>query len=52
MVFYRAYPVLGGIRYYVATAQGRKEKAIAEAEKWIEANRLDGENFVVELIEL
>jgi hypothetical protein len=52
MEFYRAYPVLDGIRYYVATAQGRKEKAIAEAKAWIETNRLDRENFVIELIEL
>jgi hypothetical protein len=52
MAFYRAYPVLGGIQYYVATAQGRKEKDVVEMERWIAANRLDGENFVIELVEL
>jgi hypothetical protein len=41
---YRAMPVLqGGNRYYVPTAQGTMPKAIAEAEKWIARNRLDGE---------
>jgi hypothetical protein len=41
---YRATPVLqGGGRYYVPAAQGTMPKAIAEAEKWIAWNRLDGE---------
>jgi hypothetical protein len=49
-VFYISYPVLGGSLHYVPTAQGEKEKAIAEAEKWIEANRLDGEKWEIQLV--
>jgi hypothetical protein len=43
-IAYKAIPVLqGGCKYYVSTAQGTMPKAIAEAEKWIARNRLDGE---------
>jgi hypothetical protein len=47
--FYIVYPVLNGRRYYVATAQGRKEKAIAEAKNWIRFNRLSGEKWNIEI---
>jgi putative nucleotidyltransferase with HDIG domain len=48
--FYRASPVLtGGDRYYVPTAYGTKEKAIAEAEKWIARNKAAGEVWTIEI---
>jgi hypothetical protein len=52
MILFRVYPVLGGIRYYIATAQGTKEKAIAEAKNWISFNRLAGEKWDIEVIQL
>jgi hypothetical protein len=52
MGLYRAFPALaGGNRYYVPTACGTREKAIAEAEKWIAHNRLDGEVWTIEIRE-
>jgi hypothetical protein len=47
--FYIVYPVLCGSQYYVATAQGRKKKAIAEAKNWIRFNRLAGEKWNIEV---
>jgi hypothetical protein len=45
---YRAIPVLrGGGRYHVPTAQGTMPKAIAEAERWVLENRLDGEIWTI-----
>jgi hypothetical protein len=52
MKFFRAYPVLNGNRYYVPTAQGKKEKAVSEVEKWIAANRLTDEKWDIEVIQL
>jgi hypothetical protein len=50
MDFYRAFPVLAGANhYYVATACGTREKALAEAEKWIARNRADGEAWTIEV---
>jgi hypothetical protein len=50
MGLYRAFPALaGGNRYYVPTACGTREKAIAEAEKWIAHNGLDGEVWTIEI---
>jgi hypothetical protein len=50
--FYIAFPILKGKRYYVATAQGTIEKALAEAQNWIKANKLAGEKWAVEIIPL
>jgi hypothetical protein len=45
---YRAIPVLqGGGRYHVPTAHGAMSKAIAEAERWVSENRLDGEIWTI-----
>jgi hypothetical protein len=50
MGLYRAFPALaGGSRYYVPTAYGTREKAMAEAEKWIAHNRLAGEVWAIEV---
>jgi hypothetical protein len=50
MGFYRAFPALaGGNRYYVARACGTREKAVAEAEKWIARNRATGEVWAIEV---
>jgi hypothetical protein len=49
MTFFRAWPVLDGIRRYVDTAWGRREKALAEAGKWIERNKLAGESWTIEV---
>jgi hypothetical protein len=52
MGLYRAFPALAeGNRYDAPTACGTKEKAIAEAEKWIAHNRLDGEVWTIEIRE-
>jgi hypothetical protein len=48
--FYIVYPILNGIQYYVAAAQGKKKKAIAEAKNWIQFNRLAGEKWGIEII--
>jgi hypothetical protein len=50
MGLYRAFPALaGGNRHYVATACGTREKAIAEAEKWIARNKAAGEVWAIEV---
>jgi hypothetical protein len=47
---YRATPVLQAYgRYYVPAASGARAKAIAEAEKWLSANRLPGEVWAIEV---
>jgi hypothetical protein len=47
---FKVTPVIrGGGRYPVPTAQGTYQKAIAEAEKWILANRLEGEIYGFEI---
>jgi hypothetical protein len=47
---YRAFPALaGGNHYYVPTACGTREKAVAEAEKWIAHNRRAGEVWAIEV---
>jgi hypothetical protein len=50
MGLYRAFPVLaGGNHYYVPTARGTREKAVAEAEKWIARNKAAGEVWGIEI---